>query len=76
MLGTWKYMLFLALALPAIYAFAPSLEGVAKLRWLDDIGVFIIKSLAPVRPEANASAVDPSPQRISTRTWTIELLSG
>ena len=59
MLGTWKYMLFLALALPAIYAYAPSLEGVAKLRWLDDIGVFITKSLAPARPEANASAVDP-----------------
>ena len=52
-------MLFLALALPAIYAYAPSLEGVAKLRWLDDIGVFITKSLAPARPEANASAVDP-----------------
>ena len=54
-------MLFLALALPAIYAYAPSLEGVAKLRWLDDIGVFITESLAPARPEANASAVDPSP---------------
>ena len=27
-------MLFLALALPAIYAYAPSLEGVAKPRWL------------------------------------------
>ena len=52
-------MLFLALALPAMYAYAPSLEGVAKSRWLGDIGAFITKSLTPARPEANASAVDP-----------------
>jgi hypothetical protein len=53
-------MLFLALALPAIYAYAPpNLEDLAKPRWLDNIGVFIIRSLAPAKPEAGGSPIDP-----------------
>jgi hypothetical protein len=53
-------MLFLALALPAMYADAPPNFGdVAKPRWLDNIGVFIIRSLAPAKPEAGGSPIDP-----------------
>jgi hypothetical protein len=60
MLSTWKYMIFLALALPAIYAYAPpNLDGVTKPRWLDSIGGFITRSVAPVSPEASVSPVDP-----------------
>ena len=61
-LVTWKYMLFLALALAAIaiYAYAPAnLENIANSRSLDNIGVFIIKSLASAKPQAEASSVDP-----------------
>jgi hypothetical protein len=54
-----KYALVLALALAVIYAYAPlSLEDFAKPRWLDDINVFN-KSLAPAKPEARVSRVDP-----------------
>jgi hypothetical protein len=60
MVSTWKYMLFLALAFPAMYAYAPHLEDVAKARWLDRIGVFISQSVASVSPEASVSAVDPT----------------
>ena len=55
-------MLFLALALPAIaiYAYAPpNLENIANSRSLDNIGVFIIKSLASAKPQAEVSSVDP-----------------
>jgi hypothetical protein len=55
-------MLFLALALPAIaiYAYAPpNLEDIANSRSLDNIGVFIIKSLASAKPQAEVSSVDP-----------------
>src|ERR1700722_1373279 len=61
-LVTWKYMLFLALALAAIaiYAYAPAnLENIANSRSLDNIGVFIIKSLASAKPQAEVSSVDP-----------------
>src|SRR5277367_4558318 len=61
MLSTWKYMLFLALALPAIAIFAyapPNLENIANSRSLDNIGVFITKSLASAKPQAEVS-VDP-----------------
>jgi hypothetical protein len=59
MLNRWKYMLFLALAVPAIYAYAPpSLEEMAKPRWLDDISVAINRSLA-AQPQAEISSVDP-----------------
>ncbi len=52
-------MLFLALAVPATYLFArPSLEEMAKLRWLDDISVAISTSLA-AKPQAVVPAVDP-----------------
>jgi hypothetical protein len=55
----WKYMLFMALAAPAIYRYAtPSLEEMAKPRWLDDISVAISKSLA-AQPQAEISSVDP-----------------
>ncbi len=60
MVSTWKYMLFLALPLPAVYAYAPHLEDVAKARWLDSIGVFITQSVASVSPEASVAAVDPT----------------
>jgi hypothetical protein len=62
MLSTWKYMLFLALALPAIaiYAYAPpNLENIANSRWLDNIGAVIHKSLASAKPQAEVSSVDP-----------------
>ena len=53
-------MLFLALAVPATYLCArPSLEEIAKLRWLDDISVIISKSLAYAKPQAEVSPVDP-----------------
>src|SRR3984957_12395850 len=55
-----KYMLFLALAVPATYLYArPSLEEIARLRWLDDISVMISKSLAYAKPKAEVSLVDP-----------------
>ena len=60
MLSTWKYTLFLALALPVLYAFAPlNIENLNKPRWLDSFGVFITKSLASVKPEAIEPPVDP-----------------
>ena len=53
-------MLFLALALPAIYAYAPpNLEDTAKPQWLDHIGAIITKSLASAKPQAEVSPVDP-----------------
>src|SRR6478672_10149789 len=59
MVSTWKYMLCLALALPAVYAYAPpNLRDIAKPRWLDDINVMINRSL-PTKPQAEGSPVDP-----------------
>jgi hypothetical protein len=53
-------MLFLALAVPATYLYArPSLEEIAKFRWLDDINVMISKSVAYAKPKAEVSPVDP-----------------
>jgi hypothetical protein len=53
-------MLFLALAVPATYLLArPSLEEIAKLRWLHDISVVINRSLAYAKPQAEVSPVDP-----------------
>ena len=53
-------MLFLALALSAIYAYAlPNLEDIAKPQWLDHIGAIITKSLASAKPQAEVSPVDP-----------------
>ena len=55
-----KYAVELALVLAVIYVYAPlSLEYVAKLRWLDDISVIVSKSLAPAKPVAGVSLVDP-----------------
>jgi hypothetical protein len=60
MISTWKYMLFLALALPAIYVYAPpNLEDIAKSQWLDHISAVITKSLASAKPQAEVSPVDP-----------------
>jgi hypothetical protein len=60
MVSTWKYMLFLALALTAIYVYAPpKLEDLTKARWVDRVGLFITKSLAPVPPRASDPLVDP-----------------
>jgi hypothetical protein len=40
--------------------YAPlSLQEAAKLRWLDEISVIVSKSLAPAKPEAGVSPVDP-----------------
>jgi hypothetical protein len=59
MLNPRKYMLFSALAVPAIYACAPSsVKEMAKPRWLHDIGVAVSASLA-AKPEAEVSSVDP-----------------
>jgi hypothetical protein len=58
MANLWKYMLALALAVPAVYAYA-SLKDVAKPRWLDDISVTINKSLASAKPQADVTPVDP-----------------
>jgi hypothetical protein len=53
-------MLFLALALPAIYVYAPpNLEDIAKSQWLDHISAVITKSLASAKPQAEVSPVDP-----------------
>jgi hypothetical protein len=55
-----KYAFELVLVLAVIYAYAPlSLKDVATLRWLDDINVIVNKSLAPAKPEASVSLVDP-----------------
>ena len=52
-------MLFLALAIPAIYVYAPpSLEEMTKPRWLDDISLALNKSLVG-QPQAEISSVDP-----------------
>ena len=52
-------MLFLALAVPAIYAYTPPrLEEMAKPQWLHDISVAISTSLA-AKPQAEVSSVDP-----------------
>lgn len=52
-------MLLLVLAVPAIYRSAPpSLEEMAKPRWLDDLSVALSKSLA-AQPQAEVSSVDP-----------------
>jgi hypothetical protein len=60
MANTWKYMLFLALSLLAMGAYAPPyLEAIANSRWVDTIGVLITQSLAAVRPDARVSPVDP-----------------
>jgi hypothetical protein len=43
-----------------IYAYVPlTRDDIAKLRWLDDINVIVSKSLAPAKPEAGVSRVDP-----------------
>lgn len=58
MLNVWKYMLFLALAVPAMYAYAPpSFKEMAKPRWLADISAAISTSLA-AKPQAEVPAVD------------------
>ena len=55
-----KYAVVLALAFAVIYAYAPlSLEDFAKPRWLDDISVIVNRPLAPAKPEALVSPVDP-----------------
>jgi hypothetical protein len=55
-----KYALGLALALAVIYAYAPlSFEDFAKPRWLDDTSVIVNRPLAPAKPEARVSPVDP-----------------
>src|SRR5258708_23690649 len=60
MANVWKYMLALALAVPAAYAYAPPrLKDVGKLQWLDDISVIIDKSLASAKPQADVPPVDP-----------------
>ena len=51
-------MLFLALAVPAIYAYAANHGEIAKPRWLDDIGIAINHSLA-AQPQAEVPSVDP-----------------
>jgi hypothetical protein len=75
-------MLFLALALPAIYAYAPpNLEHIAKPQWLDHISAIITKSLASAKPQAEVSPVDPVAAakvdedldyRIAERTKSVE----
>jgi hypothetical protein len=60
MVSTWKYTLFLALALTAIYVYAPpKLEDLTKVRWIDSVGVFVTRSLAPATPKASDPPVDP-----------------
>jgi hypothetical protein len=60
MFNLWKYMLFLALAVPAVYTYGPrSLKDVAKPQWLDDISVIINRSLAAAKPQADVSPIDP-----------------
>ena len=51
-------MLFLAFAVPAIYAYAASRGEIAKPRWLDAIGIAISHSLA-AQPRAEVPSVDP-----------------
>jgi hypothetical protein len=58
MANLWKYMLALALAVPAVYAYA-GLKDVGKPQWLDDVRVIINKSLASAKPQADVSPVDP-----------------
>ncbi len=63
-----------------MYMYPPSLEEIAKPRWLDDIGVIINKSLAakrraevsPVDPIAAANVDEDLDYRIAQRTKSIE----
>jgi hypothetical protein len=72
-----KYALVLALALAVIYAYAPlSFEDFAKPRWLDDISVIVNKPIAPAKPEARVSPVDPTAAANVDEDWTIELPNG
>jgi hypothetical protein len=73
-------MLFLALAVPAVYAYAASQGEIAKPRWLDDISIAINHSL-PAQPQAEIPSVDPIAAakvdedldyRIAERTNSIE----
>ena len=55
-----KYAFALVLVFAVIYVYAPlSLKDVTKLRWLDDINGIVNKSLAPAKPEAGVSQIDP-----------------
>ncbi len=73
-------MLFLALAVPAVYAYAAAQGEIAKPQWLDDVSVAINKSLA-AQPQAEIPSVDPIAAakvdedldyRIAQRTASIE----
>jgi hypothetical protein len=60
MFSTWKYMLFLALAVPAIYTYAPpNLGHIAMPHLVDGVSAIITKSLAAAKPQAEVSPVDP-----------------
>jgi hypothetical protein len=60
MVSAWKYTIFLALALPAIYAYAPpNLGDIAQPRWLDSLGAAITRSLTSIGPEPSESPIDP-----------------
>lgn len=73
-------MLFLALAVPAVYAYAAAQGEIAKPQWLDDVSVAINKSLA-AQPQAEIPSVDPIAAanvdedldyRVAQRTASIE----
>ena len=56
----YAFVLALALAFAVIYAYAPlTRDGIAKLRWFDDVNVIVNKSLALAKPQVGVSPVDP-----------------
>jgi hypothetical protein len=58
----FKYSIVLAfgLAVGSYLHGSPSLEGVDKLKWFDEINVIINKAFVPRKPEAAFAAVDPA----------------
>src|SRR3984957_8557518 len=56
----YAFVLAFALAFAVIYAYAPlTRDGMAKLRWFDDINVVISKVFAPANRDVRVVSVDP-----------------
>jgi hypothetical protein len=56
----YAFVLAFALAFAVIYAYAPlTRDGIAKLRWFDDINVIISKVFAPANRDVRVVSVDP-----------------
>ena len=60
MLKAWKYIVFLAFAIPAVYLCGLLVrEPIAGSRWLGAVGGLVTRSVASIKPEASVAAIDP-----------------